>query len=192
MWFSSLSYFFFKILNTFSHPQLHHRINLLRILPGADDAAAPPAGEEDCMWSRQIGSLQEHLRCSVLLPHPHCAAGCGWRAALWVSVRLYSSVHIHLSTVFQSWVVSWFQKQQYSVFSARITNVTVQVELCSCELQSVCFRLRVSLHHTGPVSGHAGCLHVCLWDTGTVCLCVHNLKTFQFFWHLLCMQVILL
>ncbi len=45
---------------------------------------------------------------------------------------------------------------------------------CAAESQFVCFRLRVSLHHTGPVSGHTGCLHVCLRDTGkntncTVC-----------------------
>lgn len=28
------------------------------------------------------------------------------------------------------------------------------------------FRLRVPLHHTGFVTGHAGCVHVCLRNTG--------------------------
>lgn len=62
--------------------QLHHRAHLLCLLPGADDAAAPPAGEEDSVRSGQVGALQECLRGALLLPHPDGAAGGGRRSAL--------------------------------------------------------------------------------------------------------------
>lgn len=79
--------------------QLHYCVNLLCILLGADDAAAPSAGEEDSMWSGQIWSLQEHLRCPVLLPHPHRAAGCGWRTALWVLMSCRPRLHPTVTSV---------------------------------------------------------------------------------------------
>lgn len=95
--FSITLYFYLNIYNTVCDPhltylyfyfflllQLHYCVNLLCLLPGADDALAPSAGKEDRLRSGQVRPLQEHLCCSVLLPHPHCAAGRGWRAALWV------------------------------------------------------------------------------------------------------------
>lgn len=62
--------------------QLHNSVDLLCVLPGADDAVAPSTGKEDRLRSGQVRPLQEHLRCAVLLPHPHCVAGRGWRTAL--------------------------------------------------------------------------------------------------------------
>lgn len=94
-----LTYLYFHF---FLLPQLHYCLDLLCVLPGADDAVAPPAGKEDRLWSRQVRSLQEHLRCTVLFPHPHCAAGRGWRAALWVLLFCnYFSEHVCAGTAEQ-------------------------------------------------------------------------------------------
>lgn len=59
--------------------QVHHRVCLLRILLDADDASPAPAGEEDRMRTREVGAVQKHLRCPVLLPHSDRAAGRGRR-----------------------------------------------------------------------------------------------------------------
>lgn len=117
--------------------QLHYCVNLLRLLPGADDAIAPSAGKEDRLRSGQDGPLQEHLRRVVLLPHPHCAAGCGWRPALWVLP-----------------------------FSPLCQNTSAQDLQIWGTLLLLSFRLRFSIHHTRFVLGHTGCLHVGLWNTG--------------------------
>lgn len=41
-------------LNSLSLPQLHHCVDLLRVLLGADDAAASSVGKEDSVWSGKI------------------------------------------------------------------------------------------------------------------------------------------
>lgn len=62
--------------------QIHNSADLLCFLFGADDDAEATTGEEDRLWAGQVRPLQKHLCCSLLLPHPHCAAGSGGRTAV--------------------------------------------------------------------------------------------------------------
>lgn len=145
LWLNSLFFYF---------PQLHHCVNLLCILLGADDAAASSVGEEDSMWSGQIWSLQEHLRCSVLLPHPHCATGCGRRPALWVLMsgsRKSSWRPLLLSSI------SEFHKE----FLCDCDRITVWMTMLNCVVWLVRLWLTVCMFQTTrfPTSYWS-----CLWS----------------------------
>lgn len=63
-------------------PTVHNSFDILRFLPGVHDAAEAPPGEKDRLWFREIGPLQKHLRCTLLLPNPHCSTGCWGRPPL--------------------------------------------------------------------------------------------------------------
>lgn len=77
---NTLSVLFLIVMNV--PPQLHHRADLLCLLLGADDAAAPPAGQEDSLRSGQVGAFQECVCSALFLPHPDRPAGSGRRSAV--------------------------------------------------------------------------------------------------------------